>query len=304
MNIKTLSHEYFIVKNVFSSPSQDIYIGKRLGCSQERLFTINKIMDKHLIKKYMPFFTNLKQKDDINELIDILSIDSCLYVIFKYFDERKLDWVLNNIRMSFTERLNIAKSLIVNMMSLKLPPEFTSLMLKSSNLNVESSYKIYFNYFLNLNDINDSVSLEEIMNHTGLILSKILIHDKKYHFDELWNVIENCIKSKYASFKELYSDFNEFYRCYTSDPENYRALANKSLLSKIKEKKKILNGVKVVSIIFIIAGLLTFWIYSSFFKTKQAFNETDSYNGITQIGTVELLSDSIYQDSTPKDGSD
>lgn len=283
--IHTLEKSYEIIRTVFSNNKYSVNVCKKANSDAKVFYTALILRDKQLQSRVLQLIPEHDLKSNLNDICEIIAADSELILLFKYNTESPLFYYNSLYWKRFSDRLNVARNLLAELMSNNLPQEMLLFLLEDYNINLTSDGNIYFNYFMDLNLLPTSVSEQDVVNKAAEVVLRILTENNSIHLSEINLFTVKVQRKSYTSFAAIYSDLKLIPD--TSENGSFFIYKYKRLYKKYKSK--VVFGLKLAFLILAVCVSL-FYAYNQWHARSLASNaeETQQYDGLTKIGTVIL----------------
>ena len=145
MEIQCIHEELSIIKRVYNDEFYEINLCKHKEVNENKLYTVITIKDENLVRENIEIFSSLRYNNNFTDFIECFSKNSYLYIVFSYYEEKPLDFD-EVCDFPLMQRVEIVKQILSMCIILNMPAPI--LYDAVSNINLDSSGKIYFNYFL------------------------------------------------------------------------------------------------------------------------------------------------------------
>mgnify|MGYP004678729635 CR=1 FL=1 len=209
MEIQSINGELSIVKRIYSDEFFQIDLCRYPEKDKKKIYTLISLKDKEFIHNNIDFFFSLRQNKEFTDFIECFSKNSYLYIVFSYYEEEnlKFDEVCD---FPLMQRVDLVKEILSKCIILNIPDEILYDAL--SNLTLDSSGKIYFNYFLKSIGKYDGINKNSILKKLAVIFINIFSEQLEENtVDGLKELVEKCEQGKYEDFMELYSEYTALY---------------------------------------------------------------------------------------------
>lgn len=273
MIIKSYTREYLVKTTVMTSDKNDIYICKEANSKFKSLFTVNVIKDSFIISKYLPIFIVLKEKNQINDLIDVFIESTYLCIILKYYHHDSL--LIQGFSItSFEWKLKLFENLLTYLKACEFPIEISNLYFDKENITFDDSFNVYFNYFFKFDDFDNTAKTSVLIRRTGLIIKETIFQDDFMGNHKLQEIIKNC-EDHYNSIEDLEQDFYLLKESVSTDD------------LKAAKRKKATSYIKAAGFVSSLVCLILILIALKMTVFKPVY-KPDSYTGLYKIGSIEL----------------
>lgn len=302
MLIESHDKKYSVIKKVFSSKKNTIYICKEKNSVGQELFTVNVIKDDKLISKYIPHFITLKDSSN-SDLMDLFSKDSVLYIVFKYYPQKLYFPLQYNDCTSMREKIDLSKKLLLYLQSSEIPLEILIMVLEGNSMLIDSSCNFHMNYFIKFDTSHQEPKISDIIQIAGKMLEENLFNNKSRTHPQLSEILSKCESGQYLTFEEVYNDWDEFQKHLNMNPEeksdlpkrkkkslkNYLRIRNTYILKKFAALSAVLLLlVCFISYAFILPFVLNKFYYHEFYVNTKPLA---SFSGKAKVlyGDSKLL---------------
>lgn len=294
--IYALNRSFKIVRTVYKSEVNDIYVCKAMQDQTGHFYTLITFKEEHIKKELVNFFAEEERLKTNNDFIGSFASENCFNMLFNYHEERKLFTYLETYRTSFGEKKYICQQLVSAVIASKLPASMIPILLKPSNINVNKNKTIYFNYFMEFTNFEKN---KETNHYT--YLSEIVFEILAKGYENIYN--ENHYPKELRLFykklkAEGFNSFSQIYKYLNLLPEEL--VDEKSLLYtlrsfwwRIKAQVKIYSFWVVVGIVIAVTSVFTMDQLNRRFQAVQTMKEVqlqnaNVYDGMYEIGTVKV----------------
>lgn len=289
--IYSLDKKFEIVRTVISNKTNDILVAKNLEKVDQEFYTMVRIKDKKCQSRLLKILSKNSIEHLESDFVEIMAFESSIILIFKYFTESRLFYYKSLYWRNYPDRLKVAKNLLAELMSSRMPVEILYFMLDEDNLNLTSDGLIFFNYFLNFDAMPETITMQDIVNRAAETVLRILTEDinTNYHETDLLRV--KVYRKSFSSFAEVYSDIKNI----PEKPESSTHFFRKLKRWNKQYKQRTVTIVKIAVIVAIICASLVY-TYSEW-QNRRAVpvqaEETPVYDGLNKIGTVTLYEERL-----------
>lgn len=281
MEIQSIHEELSIIKRVYSNEFFEINLCKYTQIDKNKLYTVITIKDKKLIHENIELFSSLRYNNKFVDFIECFSKNSCLYIVFSYYKEEPLDF--DEVSdFPVMQRVDIVKQILSMCILLNIPDEILYDVI--SNINLDSSGKVSFNYFLKSVNKYSSVKNNAVIKKLAAIFINIFSEELEINsVTGLKDLIEKCENKEYENIMEIYRDYISLY-------DNFIQSSNIKREKKLNCLKKILNKIvfifNKIKLILIMSVLCIGVVYLIVTLTNKPKMEDPTK--INSIGTFQI----------------
>lgn len=281
MEIQSINGELSIVKRIYRDEFFEINVCRYPNIDKKKMYTLISLKDKELIQNNIDFFSSLRHNKKFTDFIECFSKDSCVYIVFSYYEEEKLNFD-EVCDLPLMKRVDIVKQILSMCIILNIPYEILYDAL--SNLNMDSSGKIYFNYFLKKINRYKNIDKSSILKKMALIFINTFNEQLEDDTVEgLKELIEKCEQNKYENLMELYreyADLNDNFIKSLTLPKHKKLSWWRKIINKIWD---IFNKIKPF-LIMILLSIGVIYIVITFTNKEENKEPTR----IKSIGILEI----------------
>ena len=285
MRIQTLSKDYEILRIVETDARKDILIARDTGQQKTEKYLLVALKQGKDIQRFIPFCAEQKKNKPFDDFMEYFPRDGFLYLVFRYYDCPSLKKRLEEDEVPLMERLQIIRSMIHRMVYLNIPLYLQYEALQDTNLLVDESGTVYFNYCFTDPDRFESIGTMEIWNRITDILTTVFaveLADQSCPPLELF--ITKVGTGTFSNALEMLRSYEEVYRELQSLKEQ-NAIKPRSLGFRLWDRiKKIFKYLKYLLLVLVVGALLFYLILTV--KTPQY--ETGDVLNYHYIGTLEI----------------
>lgn len=277
MRLKAKNRTFTVYQTLGSY--QDVYVYlAREGADQENRYLVNEIQSPQMIRTYLDELLSLQKDDNFSEFVDLFTLNSKLYLVFKYAKPFLFMDFLNKYTLSFPEKVTLMNNYLFQLSSYtRFSPIILQALTDPENINVSPDGTAYFNFSLKPQHFADpadkSAPFQGIAALLKTLFAKELASRKK---KQLLFIIEKCEKGLYKSIPELKKDVQEIDTFSTWDKIKEYFQARKSVLKIIKNV-----GLAALIVVFLVI------IYTRFIAPGPA-QRADAPLPVEQIGEVTV----------------
>jgi hypothetical protein len=294
--IQTPVKSYEEIRTVLSNETNEVLVCRSMTRDDSGFYTVVRLKDRALHTRLLKVFSGNFSGFSMNDFFELTTVDSQLALIFPYNKENRLFYYQPLYCRHFSDRLNIAKNLLAELISTPLPVEILFFLLEEYNLNLRRDGRVYFNFFLDFQLLPDELDMQYIINKAAEILLRILTNSKNSisHEAELFRV--KVQRKSFASFGAIYADLKRI----SPDAEINTSLPDKIKRTYSNKKKYILSAVKTGILVLLIGASVLYSI--SELRSRSAVSALSSsevkpaYKGLEKIGSVNLPEDTDKQE--------
>ncbi len=283
MEVQTTHGSLSIIKRVFENDFFEINICKFENVKEEKLCTVIILKKIDIIHRTIKIFSLLKSNNKFVDFIDCFSKNSYLYVIFSYYEEVPVNF-FEISQMPLMQRVAIVKQILSLAVILDMPKTILYDVLSNNNINLDSSGKVYFNYFLKNVDRYNNIKDKDAIKRIGLVLKNVFNNELTINnVDGLKKLINYCENDVYIELIDIYSDYIALYESFVKslDLKKEKKLSRfRRILNKILS---IFNKVKPIFIMLVLSIGIVYLIIT-YTKTNKAQQPTK----INAIGTEQI----------------
>lgn len=283
MEIQTVHGSLAIIKKVFNNEVFEINVCKYENVKEENLYTVIILKETDVIYRNIEMFSLLRNNNKFVDFIECFSKDSCLYVIFAYYEEFPIDFQEVS-QLPLIQRVAIVKQILSLIIVLDMPKSILYDALSNNNINLDSSGKIYFNYFMKNVDRYDNIKDKEVIKRIGLICINVFNEELAINsVDGLKNLINDCENGVYTELIDIYSDYialNESFIKSLDLKDEKKINIFRKILDKILESlKKIIPTLTMIALCIGVVYLII---------TLTQTNKEEKPTKINAIGTENI----------------
>lgn len=287
--IYSLDKKFEVVRTIVSNKTNDVMVAKAKTNNDPQFYTLVQIKDKSCQARLLKIISQNHMGNFISDFVEIMAFESSVILIFKYITESKLFYYKSLYWRNFSDRLKVAKNLLAELMSSRMPVEILYFMLDENNLNLTADGSVFFNYFLNFDILPETVNMQDIINRAAEVVLRILTEDIKIKYFETDLLRVKVLRKSFSSFADIYSDLKNI-----PDKEETGSYLFKKLKRWNKRyKARVLSITKAV-ILAVIIGASLFYTFTQWDSRKAVpvqATETAVYDGLNKIGTITLQPD-------------
>lgn len=281
MEIQCIHEELSIIKRVYNDEFYEINLCKHKEVNENKLYTVITIKDENLVRENIEIFSSLRYNNKFTDFIECFSKNSYLYIVFSYYEEKPLDF--NEVcDFPLMQRVEIVKQILSMCIILNMPAPI--LYDAVSNINLDSSGKIYFNYFLRRINKYNNLKNKDVIKKLSIIFINIFSGELEINsVSGLKELIEKCENMEYENIMEIYRDYISLYDNFLQSLNIKREKELnwfRKILNKIIE---VFNKVKLPLIMLVLCIGVIYLIVTLTYKPK-----TENPTKIKSIGTVQI----------------
>lgn len=282
MEIQSIHGEWSIIKRIYRSELFEINICRYDEDPRYKMYTVIKVIDQKLIHESITLFSSLRNNDKFTDFIKCFSKNSCLYIVFLYHHSEESLNFEEIYDFPLLQRVDIVKQILSLIVIFDIPHPILYDVL--ANINLDSSGKVYFNYFLKNINRYKNISNKSITRKIAMLF--INIFNKELELDSvsgLKELIIACKSGKYNNIMEIYRDY---ILLYSNFEESLNITKQKKLnwfRQLINKIIKVFNKIKGVIIMIILCIGIIYLIVILTAKPK-----LEDPTKIKSIGTLQI----------------
>lgn len=277
MLLKAKNRTFSVFQTLGSYQDLCVYLARDTK-GGETSYLVNEISSPQVIRSSLKAMLSLRKESNISEFEDIFTLNSRLYVVFKYAKPYLLLDYLNKYRLSFAERVKLMENYLFQLSSYShLPPAVLQSLTDPDNINIQRDRDVYFNFSFKPAYLLAAGDKANLFKRLGSLL-KILFAGELSGSGkrELLVVMGKCEKNLYKSIPEMNRDV--------------KGIDTSSNWDKVREyfhaRKNTLNLLKNMGLTFL--TIVIFIIIYTRFISPGPGAATEPAMPVTQIGEVTL----------------
>jgi len=283
LEIQTVHGRLAVIKKVFNNDVFEINVCKYENVKEDNLYTVIILKEADIIHRNIEMFSSLRSNNKFIDFIECFSKDSCLYITFAYYEEFPINFQEVS-QLPLIQRVAIVKQILSLIIVLDMPKSILYDALSNNNVNLDSSGKVYFNYFIKNVDRYDNIKDKEVIKRIGLVFINVFNEELSINcVDGLKNLINDCENGVHTEIIDIYSDYialNENF-IKSLDLKNEKKL---SIFRKILDKTLVIF--KKIIPIFTMLALCIGIVYLIIILTQT--NKEEQPTKINAIGTENI----------------
>lgn len=282
MKIHSLNGNITIIKKIYDNESFEINLCKKNEI-EDKLYTIIVLKDIKLIHNNIQLFSKIRENNKFSDFIDCFSQNSYLYIMFSYYTENSIEFD-KVVNFPLLQRVEIAKQILRLIVLLDIPKPILYDVMSDDNINLDSSGKVYFNYFLKNIDRYSAVEEKDGIKRIATIFVKIFPEEITENTVDGFNLlVEQCENATYNNIMSIYSDFSNLNDNFIKSSQRKKEKKDNLIKKIFKKILKMFNKIKGIIILLILCiGVIFLIITYTDNQNKKAVQ-------INQIGTEHFL---------------
>ncbi len=296
--LQTPDNSYKEIRTVLRGKANDVLVCRSMAGNRPGYRTVIIVKDRALHARLLEAFSGNAPDPSAEGLALLTAIDSQLALIFPYSGENRLFFFETLYCRNFSDRLNVAKNLLAELISTPLPAELLFLLLEDSNLNLRRDGRVYFNYFMDFSLLPEELDMGLIVDKAAEILSRILSNGKKAVSQEAKLFVMKVRRRSYTSLGAIYADLKNI----SPEAEIDASLPVKIKHSYASRKNFIVSAVRTVLLALLIGSSLLYSISEirsrSAVAAQSMAEAKPAYRGMEKIGTLKLVEDYAKQENS------
>lgn len=281
MVIQSLYENMTIIKRIYDSESFEINLCKQ-NETDNKLYTTIVLKDINLIHSNIKFFSKMRENDKFIDFINCFSRNSYLYIMFSYYEENpiKFDQVSS---LPLLQRVEIAKQILELIVILDIPKPILYDVLSDENINLDSSGKISFNYFLKNMDRYNAIEEKSGIKRIASMFVKIFPEEiTENTVDGFNSLVQQCENGTYKNIMSIYLEFRNLNDNFVKSLKRKKQKKENIIKRILKKIFKIWNKIKGIVILLILCIGVVYLI------TTHTGNENKQAIKINHIGTEDF----------------
>lgn len=239
-----------VMRIVLTGEVNDVYICQDQKVEAKTLYTVWRIKKHNITHGFLRMFDDSDKKiEDCCD--DYFTHDDDFIVVLPYVKERPLESFFVGMSNSLQESENVCVSLVVNMMTSKMPYPLMYLALEQGQLNISKDNDVYLGNMLDLTELDYSIGERNCVVSCAKVVSKLLATNKNAMSYEL--IQKKISRTSYSYFTELFKDIRM-----AAAPEKKRNIFTKLKAWFNRNKDNIFKWLLVISIILAVIVLISF----------------------------------------------
>lgn len=193
------------IRIVQKNRTNEVYVCREISNGNNLLYTVISIKDKTIAKEYLKIFSDIKA-DSEKPYIDSFSYEGDFVMVFPYKNERPLESFYMGGSTSISDSEEICVNLILECLTTTLPYPFLYLILKQRRLNLSKDRSVYFDYNIDLAELDSQIEESDCAVQASAILLWILENKASQKPTSYELLKKKNEKQAYNKFSELYKD--------------------------------------------------------------------------------------------------
>lgn len=183
--------------------------------SQKEEFLIAKIHDEELSHTVIPFFMDMKYKQESDDFVEFFLKGKILHLVFRWRPYVQLTQRLDTEEVTAPQRLLMCRSLVEHVLAQNLPSYLQYEALRTDNLTVSESEEIWPNYILREIESMDFVHAIHVFDRLAQAIRLIFGESlRRYEqadeeLEDYLEQLENGVYESMASAYRAYLDLDQ-----------------------------------------------------------------------------------------------
>lgn len=204
MTFKTEKLLLYVVREVFSSDINDVYVCRNMEQPGNQYYTLVMIKQHSIAGQLLRAFERNPGQNFICQ--DCFSIQESIGFVFPYERERPLTEFYMGKGISVPECEEICIKLVLQCISSGIPPQILYLILSQNAIHIQRDHRIFFSYLLDFASYDDARSEQDCVAKCAEIIVKLLEPCGRKKAKSYDLIRKKMYKSRYNGFMELYKD--------------------------------------------------------------------------------------------------
>nr|DAL19929.1 MAG TPA_asm: hypothetical protein [Caudoviricetes sp.] len=270
--------QYEVVRDVFVGKDHVVSVCKYLQSVSVEYKVIWLVKNRELAKKIIGVFSKtvfFREKEK-----SIFTYQDAVCFVLPYEEERPLmNFYLATVRMGVCSGQQIWQQLLVKCMSSELPKPILYLILRQRQIKISQDGNIYFQYELDVTELNPAVTEAECTMECARIIRELM--DLEHVSTQAAVLIDRKLKRKgYIEFIDLYKDIKIMIH-------QEAEIKKTSFREKIESRKDNIFRLLLVMGIILLVIVIVIAVLQWKFQGDSAFRIF--HYSVDQIGTESLL---------------
>lgn len=220
MVIQTVDKCYEVVLSLEETPQISFFVCREQG--QKKEFLIAEIRDEELSHMAIPFFMDMKCKQESDDFVEFFLKESILHLVFLWRSYVPLTLRLDTEEVTVPQRLEMCRSLMKHILAQNLPCYLQYEALRTDNLTVSESDEIWPNYILREMESMDFVHPIHVFDRLSQAI-RLLLGEKLRQYEQAEEVLEEFLEQlENGSYENMASAYKAYLDL---DPKLRAALA-------------------------------------------------------------------------------
>lgn len=298
MHLPTDNRNYETFQTVKASKEVNVYLARDLLYKatpdvESPLYLVNEITDVDLIHNNIEQLLALRQERRITDFVDVFTLQSKLYLVFKHKKPYLLADYLTRHKLTYANRVKLLENVLFNISSHALfPDSILCALTEVDNIHVNPDESSFSSYALQASHLLPNSNRRDVWLGIARLIMQMFPEElmqkrgRTLHF-----IIEKCERSVYRSLPEIIHDVRLIDTATTWERFKRSLQERKQQLSLVKQFGW---GVIIVLIVFV--------IYTRFISPNAAHN-LDKQLPVKQVGEIIVIEATPSDDSEPTTSS-
>jgi hypothetical protein len=263
MLIQTLNRRYSVILVLNTSNDADVCVCRDIWEDSGREYLLVAVKNPDLICRCAPFYTRQAGNRSFTDFIECFSRDGQFYIVFAYYAKPTLKAKLTDELYFLSERLDIGKNLLSQILLQNMPPNILYEALQDRNLLLDDALQVHFNYVLEEVASFALFSFDRVQMELARVFRFLLRQEiAGQSSDEIRSFVDDLEACAFTDYMSVYEAYDRIYDMLKALVENGEINPRSFLFRCWERIKRLARLMRPVLVGVVLVTALVFLVYS------------------------------------------